>query len=83
MTNFIRYPITLYIGNYHRKIIPYSIFKFSKSWILRGLCNEKKVNETFQIDDINDWNLKHSISPEGSGVRIDHHYRLLIKKENH
>lgn len=45
-----------------------------------ALCNN--YNVVWPFDDINDWNLKHSISPEGSGVRIDHHYRLLIKKEN-
>lgn len=82
MTNFIRYPITLYIGNHHRKIIPYSICNFSKSWILRGLCDEKKVKETVQIDNISGWDLKHSTFPEGGGVRIDHNYRLLIRKEN-
>jgi len=89
MTNFVRYPITLYIGNYNRKIIPYSIFyaskclgAFNSCWILHGLCNETKHIKNIEIDNISDWKLRHSIAPEGGGVRIDHQYRLLIKKEN-
>lgn len=93
LVNFNKYPITLDYTNYkgvrdyYRKVIPnfifYGVGRFhgnSPSWFLHGICMNRQQSRDFKVDDIHYWDLKHSIPPKESGLRIDHDYRLLIKK---